>query len=128
MHSGKNCGVERLLSQVKSVTAPRRLTLFKSLLLHGLGNCTKQNRNGSVILHAQSTLGLFSISIKLRLLSLENFMQRIFNYKLPSWEFEWIFISVHGELIGQNSFRLMEIISEWGLLKPLVVVRTTHIA
>lgn len=103
MHSGKNCGVERLLSQVKSVTAPRRLTLFKSLLLHGLGNCTKQNRNGSVILHAQSTLGLFSISIKLRLLSLENFMQRIFNYKLPFAE------SIHLPVCGNRAERMMKV-------------------
>lgn len=55
-------------------------------------------------------------------------MQRIFYYKLPSWEFKWIFISDQGELLGQISFLFKEIVSEWGLLKPLVVVRTTRIA
>lgn len=50
------------------------------------------------------------------------------NYKLPLWEFKWIFISDHGELLGQISFLLKESMSEWGLLNPLVVVRTTHIA
>ena len=37
-------------------------------------------------------------------------------------------MSDHGELLGQSSFLLEEIISEWDLLKPLVVVRTTPMA
>lgn len=54
--------------------------------------------------------------------------REFFYYKLPLWEFKWIFISDHGELLGQISFLLKEPVSEWGLFNPLVVVRTTHIA
>lgn len=122
----KNCGVEQFPSQVKCTNSTKEATPSEQpSVIYGLGNCTLWNK----------TKGIYFSMHNLLLPSLVYWWNSDF-YLLKMLCRDYFTVNSCHENSNEFSsvtmvnvyFLLKEMIGEWGLLKPLVVVRTTHMA